>query len=225
MGLQMLRRTHSWGLAMVPAGVAAVLLLLMLALGGSWMSGYLTEINASGQGFWDATLDGLRWLAGGVALLVASGIVALLGAQAVAGTILETIAHRVLKLHNIEPQSSNLNALDIALDAVRELGLFLVGMLVILLIGLIPGLGWLAAPILAPLWSAFFLGHTLTTPALEGRLPTFKERWEYALTQPLLVLGCGLVSGVLLAIPLVNLLVLPVAVAGSAWALSDRLPD
>lgn len=97
----------------------------------------------------------------------------------------------------------------------RKLSLFVLGMVLLLGLNLLPGVGTLLYSVLSVLWTIFFLVVEYLGYVLARKRLTFGEQRRYALSRLWLMGGFG--TGVLavLAIPLLQLLCIPVAVVGA----------
>jgi uncharacterized protein involved in cysteine biosynthesis len=91
-------------------------------------------------------------------------------------------------------------------------------------LGLIPGLGLLTTAFTVLVWTPLFLAFDLYDPVLSRRRFGFRRKVGAVLASPISAISVGLVATVLLAVPVVNLLGLPIAVLAGVSAMR-RLED
>lgn len=100
----------------------------------------------------------------------------------------------------------------------------LVGGVVLFLLGLIPGLAVFTAPFAVFVWTPLFLAFDLYDPALSRRRFGLRRKLGAVTSSPVSAISVGLVGTALLAIPIVNLIGLPIAVLAGVSAVR-RLED
>lgn len=83
------------------------------------------------------------------------------------------------------------------------------------LLQFVPVVGWVLYPVVAFIFGANLLALDLSDPVFERHIPRFADRRKFVARHRARYLGFGLVSFLLALIPFVNLLVLPVCVAGA----------
>lgn len=91
-------------------------------------------------------------------------------------------------------------------------------------LGLIPGLAIFTTPFTVLVWTPLFLAFDLFDPVLSRRHFGFRRKVRTVLKSPVSAMSLGLVATALLAIPVVNLLGLPIAVLAGVSA-ARRLED
>jgi CysZ protein len=100
------------------------------------------------------------------------------------------------------------------LDELRRLAFFLGLQLAILAVGvLVPG-GQILAPPAMTLATLLFLPLDSASPALDRRRLRFRDKRRWVLDQPALMLGYGAAAFLVCLVPGLNLLAMPVLVAG-----------
>ncbi|WP_020676467.1 EI24 domain-containing protein [Geopsychrobacter electrodiphilus] len=99
--------------------------------------------------------------------------------------------------------------------------IFIVGMVLLLLINLLPGLGPLAYAVLAPLFTLFFLVIEYLGFVLMRKQLSFGRQYRYVFGRPLLMAGFGSAVFCLLAIPLLQFFCIPLAVSGATLLWCD----
>lgn len=116
---------------------------------------------------------------------------------------------------------------ELAASAKTTVGMTLVGIaggIGLFFLGLIPGLAVFTTPFTVFVWTPLFLAFDLFDPVLSRRRFGFRRKVRAVLGSPISALSVGLVATALLAIPLVNLLGLPIAVLAGVSAVR-RLED
>lgn len=97
----------------------------------------------------------------------------------------------------------------------KKMGFFVIGMLVLLLLNLIPVLGQLLYSISAALFTLFFLAVEYLGYVLSRKRLSFARQRRYVFGQISLHLGFAVGVLCLLAVPLMQLLCIPLAVVGA----------
>lgn len=100
--------------------------------------------------------------------------------------------------------------------------LFIVVYIPLLLLSFVPGVNLVATP-LAFVWSAIFLAREIMDYSLSRRSLSFGEKIGVMRTFSGLTLGMGLMGAAFMAIPLVNLLVLPSLIVGGSLAVTQMI--
>ncbi|WP_199183135.1 EI24 domain-containing protein [Cryobacterium sp. Y29] len=108
-------------------------------------------------------------------------------------------------------------------DALKLVGLAVLGALVLLLCGLIPGLGQLLALVLGALFGGWILCLELTGFAFDARGFTLKQRRRMLRARRPRSLGFGVLTYLLFLIPGAAVIVMPAAAAGAAMLSRDLL--
>lgn len=94
----------------------------------------------------------------------------------------------------------------------------LTGAIGFFLLGLIPGVAVITGPFVAFVWTPLFLCFDLYDPVLSRRRFGFRRKLRTLTGKPVTSVSVGLVAAGLLAIPVVNLIGLPIAVLGGVIA-------
>jgi len=116
---------------------------------------------------------------------------------------------------------------DISASIRSTIGMTLVGLvggIALFFLGLIPGLAVFTAPFTIFVWTPLFLAFDLYDPVLSRRQLRFRRKLGVVAGSPIAAVSLGLTGTALLAIPIVNLLGLPVAVLAGVSAVR-RLED
>ena len=104
-------------------------------------------------------------------------------------------------------------------------GLTLIGMfgnILLFMLGLIPVVGLISAPVAAFVWTPLILCYDLHDGALSKRDCSVKQKISIVLRQPITSLSLGLTGIALLYVPIINLVGLPIAVVAGVVAIRDR---
>lgn len=214
-------RPRLFGMAMIPPLITSVLFVVLLAVIGSnvgalatWATPFLTD-----GGRWTGLLRGLAaalLLALSVLLMVLTfaALTLLIGAP-----LYDKISERIddeLGREHVEVGEAVHRMLGRATgQALVTVGITLVGGLLCFLIGLIPVIGALIGWVASALFGGWMIAREVTTPALERRgLLGLSEKGALLRSRRALVLGFGVPTFWLLAIPFVSILAFPAAIAG-----------
>jgi CysZ protein len=205
----LLRSPRLWPLALLPA-VLAALLLVLGAVAGYFLIPQVEARFAPTPGdrpVWvELPASLLLWTA-----VVGSGVFLGLGvALLLAAPILDLLSQRVeAKVRGSVADSSH-GFLWELVQSLRGGLYFLLAVPGVFLLGLIP----LVGPFLAVLWGGRAVAYQMTDPALTRRGLGFKERWRWHREWLPESQGFGLAGMVGLLVPLANLLLAPALVAG-----------
>jgi CysZ protein len=121
------------------------------------------------------------------------------------------------------PVEASRGLLRSVVDALRLVGLAVLGALILLLCGLIPGLGQLLALVLGALFGGWILCLELTGFAFDARGFTLKQRRRMLRVRRAHSLGFGVLTYLLFLIPGAAVIVMPAAAAGAAMLSRDLL--
>lgn len=160
----------------------------------------------------------LRWLVVVLAAVLVYFLFTVVGAL-IASPLLDVLSQKVERLRTGGLAGGGSSALRVVVEDAKRTVFLLVGWLLLLLLGLVPGLQLIAAAGLF-LFSALFLSLDYTAYTLDRRGVSFRARraWLWRHRWPLL--GFGSASFATLFVPGVNFLALPVLVtAGTLLAL------
>lgn len=174
------------------------------------------------QWLWVGPLRALAWVVSWLVIALAALLVYFLFTAVgtlIASPFLDVLSEKVERLRTGGLQGSSTSTLRVMLEDGKRTVFLLAGWLVLLGVGLVPGLQPVSAVGLF-LFSALFLSLDYTAYTLDRRGTTFRERraWLWRHRWPLL--GFGSAAFATLLVPLVNFLALPVLVtAGTLLAL------
>lgn len=227
-GFRLLLRPALWPYVLLPLGINVLVfgLLLWLAAGqfGALVDSLLPTLPE-----WLAWLAWLLWLVFGLVAAIIVLFTFTLVANFIAAPFNGLLAEATERLLTgaAPPGGGSLRqalreAPQALMDELRKLGYFLLWAIPLGLLFLVPLLN-LAAPLLWALFSAWMLALQYLDYPLGNHGLRFNAQRRHLRAQPLLGLGFG--GAVLLAtlIPLVNLLVMPAAVAGATQLWVERL--
>lgn len=108
-------------------------------------------------------------------------------------------------------------------DESRKIGLFFLGMVLLLLLNLLPGLGSALYAVLSTLWTIFFLVIEYTGYIFARKHKSFKEQHQFIMARKLLHLGFGTGLLCILAIPFLQFLCIPLGVVGATRLYCDAI--
>lgn len=220
--LTVLRSPRLLLLGAVPALVVSLLYAGALVALAAW----LPELAATITPFADGWSEGARTtarVAAGAALAAAGAAVAVVTfvavTLAVGGPFYERLAEIVDDGLGPVPGSAGPSWLRSVVRGVRD-GLLLIGLSVLaaiplFLLGLVPVVGPVLAPVAAALVGGRLLMIELTAPALQRRGLAVGERRRLLRTRRLLTWGVGVPTYLLAAIPLVAIVAIPAATAAA----------
>ncbi len=103
----------------------------------------------------------------------------------------------------------------------KKIGVFLLGMLALLLLNLIPVLGAMLYPVLSVVWTAFFLVMEYTGYVFARKRMSFKDQRQIVYRNAALMSGFGLGLLCLLAIPFLQFFCIPLGVVGAVRLLAE----
>lgn len=228
-GLRLLsRRPDLWPYVLLP--VVITLLAIAGAAWGVWawsatLLGWVVPWPTGGGGLWLVWMRGLWRL---LAILFAVGLFAVLFVSAqLLGTVLSGPFHDRLSA-NIEDELGSAPADqatdwgtvvgDIAIGiahSVLAFVLYAMVMTALFVINIVPVLGELLYVILGTLGTSLLLARELFDYPLSRRRMGFVDKLRFVAERRWLALGIGLATTLMLAVPLLNLLMMSVAVAGA----------
>ncbi|MEW6233309.1 MAG: EI24 domain-containing protein [Chloroflexota bacterium] len=199
-----------------------------VSLGLRFFDQTVLALLPQGEAWYWVLLHYLLWL---VAALVTAVLVFFL--FAVVGNLLaapfnDILAARAVEIltgrHEEEPfcwTSLLRDSRRVLADEIRKIGLFLLGMLVLLSLNFLPGLGSLLYAVLSVLWTTFFLVVEYTGYVF-GRLRIpFPGQRRFVLGHKALAFGFGLGLLALLAVPFLQFLAIPLGVIGAVQLCYD----
>lgn len=234
-GLRFIRQHRLWGMAMVPT-IVNIALFILLLVATIWLAVpqlerldlWLAPGEDSG-GFARGVMSALSWIVWIVAILVVvilDAILLFLLGQAVAGPFLDLLSEKVesLVLGGEPPAVSwtrSLRSIVVGLsDIVWTVIFFALVNVPLALIGL-TAIGSIPAAIASFGFTALLLSQEFVGLSLTRQLVSYPARFKVVWGNRWLSLGFGTTSMLLLAVPILNLLLLPIAAAGGTLLYCD----
>ena len=234
--LGFLKRHRLWGMA--TASILINILLLVALIGGAlyYLVPYLDVVTASmvawagDSAFWGYLIGALSWVLWIVAfpaIIVANFLVLVLVGQAVASPFLDTLSEQVENrvLGTIPAPFGVGRGIKTVIVALGDLFwgvLFLVMVNApLLVLGFVPVLGTGLAAVISFGFSALLLAHEFMGLPLTRQLVSYRQRWSHVWRHKWLALGMGASTMLLLAIPGINLVLLPLAAVGGTLMYCD----
>jgi len=230
-------REHSlWGMATAAIVVNVVLLAAVMVFSFSmiipWMQGSAAGMVAwaGASGFWLGLVNVLTWLLWVLVVPATVGlsfVVLVLVGQAVASPFLDTLSEEVESLVlgiPTTPMTGKRMVQDVAVAVGDLIGglVLLVGVNVpIFVFSLIPGVGTAIGPVLSFGFTALLLAHEFMGLSMARKLVSYRNRWKAVWENRWSALGLGTSTGILLLVPVVNLVLLPLAAVGGTLLYCD----
>lgn len=223
-GLQLLLKHPTLvKLSLLPALLASVLSAIgvwaAIAYGPDLLSTILTEPeNTILYVFWWILALLVRISAAALSLIVTPWLVMFLGLP-----ICEPLAAKADELLGGKPVEGSFVA-EVVLaftGSIGILGIGLAGTVVLFLLGLIPGLGAITAPFALLIWTPLFLAFDMCEASLTRRQFNLRQKLSLLSRNPLRTLSLGLTATVLVAVPVLNLVGLPIAVLAGVFVVRD----
>ncbi len=233
--LTFISKHRLWGMTMVPFIVNLVLFLLLLTavwlLGvpvveaaNAWLAGI-----AGSSGFVRGLFEVLSWLIWVLALALTvglSGIVILLFGQAFASPFLDALSEKVENLA-VGSQKKPMSLHRLIATVVLAIGDLIWGLVFlalihvpILIVGM-TGLGAVPAAAASFCFSAWLLSQEFVGLALTRQLVGYRGRWRAVWANKWVTLGFGSACMLLLLVPVLNLVLLPLAAVGGTLLYCD----
>ncbi len=209
-------------LGAVPALVVTVLYLAALVLLATWVPDLATLLTPFADGWSDGARTGVRVVAGAalVAAAAAVGVVTFVAVTlAVGGPFYERLSELVDDDLGGVPTTTGPSWAAALLRGARD-GLLLVALSIaaavpLFVLGLVPVVGTLAAPVAAALVGGRLLVIELTAPAMERRGVRLAARRRLVRSRRALSWGVGVPTYLLAAIPFVAIIAVPVGAAAA----------
>jgi len=224
-----------WGLTTFAIIVNVVLFVGLLAVGFYWAGPLFGRIDFWLQTlfeweWWQAVaafLSWLFWIVWILAAVVAGSFILLLLGQAVASPFLDMLSEKVeVIVLGAEPApfgvGRTLKAIAIAIsDLIWSIGYMCAFAVPVWIVGVITGVGTAVAAVLSFAFNALILGQEFFGLSLARQLVPFRKRWSVMWRNKWLALGFGSAVTLLLIVPLINLVLLPLAAVGGTLMYCD----
>lgn len=235
-GLVFLKEHRLW--AMAGASIFINVLLLALLVGGGFY--YVTPLMDSAHttmlayigdsataGFLIDALMWMLWIVVAPALIFLNFILLVLVGQAVASPFLDSLSEQVeTRALGTQPApfglSRTVKSVLVALgDLIWGLAFLVMLHVPLLFLAFIPFFGTVLASVISFAFSALLLTHEFMGLPLIRQLVGYRRRWSYVWRNKWLALGMGTATMALLAVPGLNLVLLPLATAGGTLLYCD----
>ena len=238
-GLAIMRAHKLWRLALVPILVNIVLFGLLVALTFYVLVPWIEHAEAaltpaSSQGIWARVLAGLAkvviwalWIMAPVAVVVVNAFLLVFVGQAVASPFLDVLSERVEQLVlGVPPAPASIGrvvrSVSVAVaDVVWSLLYWLAINVPLLLLNLLPLVGSVVAAAIGFCFTAWLFAVEFGGLPLTRYFITYPGRWHAIWQNRWLGLGLGMSTMVLLFVPLLSLVMLPVAAVGGTLMYCD----
>jgi CysZ protein len=222
-GLTFLWRHRAlWKLVWIPVIINALVFSGLGALFATQFSKLITLLLPSGDAWYWAVLSVLLWALGSALILVLFFLAFTVVGNAIAGPFNDILSERVEAMtRGIPPPPAPPLARQVAavgrsvLESLKALASYLAVALLLLLWNLIPGAGAVIYTVASGVWTLLFLALEFGDYYLIRHRPRFRARWACIWSHRWASLGFGAASSLMLLVPLLNLLLLPVAVTGA----------
>ena len=224
-------------LIVIPVGINTVLFTLLIWFTSSRITGWIQSVVPGGEAWYRALLYyALLFVAALVVLIALFYTFTLLGNLMLA-PFNEMLSERVELIYGGKGVEGEFSVAGFVRDMARSykaeggrILLYLTGFVLLLLFNLVPVLGQALYGLLATLYSLFFLCWEFIDYSMERWRFTFTMKRKAAFTNVLFFLSFGAGAALLLLVPLANLMVIPVCVAGATLLFCDlrkmgRLPE
>jgi CysZ protein len=235
-GLRFLSEHKLWSMAAAAILVNVALLVAMIGLASVYLVPMIQGWVAA-MALWAAGSTVLGWLAGffsfllwclvGPVALVLGFLVLMLVGQTVASPFLDSLSEKVESLVVGTPVHP-LTMTRVIKDVVIAFGDLVGGLLFIVavnfplfLVGLIPGVGAIAASIPSFCFSAWLLAQEFMGLSLVRKFVGYGDRWRAVWSNKAITLGFGATTTLLLFVPGLNLVLLPMAAVGGTLMYCD----
>jgi CysZ protein len=238
-GLATMRQHRLWRLAAVPIAVNIVLFVLLVGLTLYVLVPWIQEAEAAltpatTTGIWATVVAGLAkvavwamWILAPVAVLVINAFLLVFVGQAVASPFLDLLSERVEVLTlGIAPAPTTASrvarsiSIGIA-DVIWGVLLIVAVNLPLLLLNLVPVVGSAISAVLGFGFNALLLAVVFTGLPLTRYFISYPGRWHAVWHNKWLALGLGAGIMILMIVPLVNLVLLPLAAVGGTLCYCD----
>lgn len=224
------------GFRLLSLGPIAINLVIYLLLGWYFVDLFSQTLNWSLNRIpgWLSFLEPLAWIFFTLVLLIGFGYTFALLAAIVASPFNGLLAEKVARQRGQALVDTPLTVQAITALIIKsfwreivKLGYFLprlIGVLVLsLMIGFIPVVGWLAAPLITLLWASWNMAIQFIDYPADNQGLNFPQTIGAMQKRKLPCLGFGALVAALMSVPLLNLFVLPAAVISATRLWVDEL--
>ncbi|KPA16244.1 membrane protein containing DUF540 [Candidatus Magnetomorum sp. HK-1] len=107
----------------------------------------------------------------------------------------------------------------------KKIGFFILVQSILFLFNILPVIGQIIYSVLGGIFTIYFIGFEYVDYRLSRRLMSFKQKWNLCLVYKWRVFGYGMAVSLLLLIPLLNVVVMSIAVVGATLISLDLYID
>lgn len=213
----------------IPIGLNVVLFSVLSWYAMSRFSALMDKVLPEGGGWWVGALTVIAALLVGVFLLVVIFFGFTIVLNLIGAPFNGFLAEKVEAMLNREPIASKgsvgrflSNFFRAIRGELRKYLYFAMLALIVLVVSFIPGLNFLLAPVLSFLLGGWMMALEYLAYPMENNDKYFPEVRRWARSNPMLCLGFGVMVLLLTITPILNLVVMPAAVAGATLMWSER---
>ena len=207
---------------LIPFFINTVVFSLSVYFGLDFFNDMVVERIPQGEAWYWALLYYLLWVLAGLVTAVLVFFTFTVVGNLIASPFNDLLSERTEETHRGKAGEGSFSLRQFLRDALRTLieeskkiSLFVVGMILLLLLNLIPGLGTLLYSILSLLFTIFFLAVEYTGYVFGRKQLPFREQRGFISKRKFLTFGFGAGVLCLLAIPFLQFFCIPVAVVGA----------
>ncbi|MDH5633087.1 MAG: sulfate transporter CysZ [Gammaproteobacteria bacterium] len=224
-GYELIRQRGLRRYAAIPLLINVVIFVALTIVGANQFEQLMQWLLPEGQGWWIEVLRAVLWIMFAAIVVVAFYFLFTLVANLVASPFNGLLADKVqISLGSVPPDGRNWLSVIRGFPAAlvsesRKLAYFLLIGVILVLISLVPAVN-LAGIVLWPLATAWMLTLEYVAYPMESCEHDFRSIRARARANRMMALGFGLTCLLFTIIPLINLFVIPAAVAGASamWA-------
>lgn len=235
-GLAFIRRHRLWGMAVVPIIVNVVLFIILLTvtiwIAVPWLDrleAWMTPNATSSELFRGimSVVSWIIWVAAVLLVIIVDSILLLLLGQAVASPFLDLLSEKVeVIVLGTEPEPTTVartirSVVVACADVIWSLTFWLLVNLPILLINFVPVIGTAVAAILSFCFTALLLTQEFAGLTMARQLVSYPGRFRVVWRNRWLSLGFGSTAMLMVMVPVINLVLLPLAAVGGTLLYCD----
>ncbi len=221
-GRLFIRHPRLLKLVLIPLLINVVTFALAVYFGIQFFQGFVLNLLPQGDAWYWLMIYYVLWITVGLVTLVLVFFCFTVVGNLIASPFNELLSERIenLLLPEGEANPFSLRAfgrdmLRVWLVELKKMSLFVIAMLVLLLLNLLPVVGNLLYGVLSILLTLFFLALEYFAFVHERKKRNFRYQRQYLMQRKQLVLGFSFGVLLMLAIPFLQLVCIPLAVAGA----------
>ncbi|MGQ9859047.1 MAG: EI24 domain-containing protein [Thermodesulfobacteriota bacterium] len=221
-GLGYLRKNRPlWRYVWIPAMINVLLFAALGTLFFFLFPHLVGLILPEGEAWYLTALRGILWAVGSLMVLLLFLLTFTTIGAVIAGPFNELLSERVEQIQGgtLPRETGSIwqqarRSARSAWESIKHLAVYLLGSLILLLWNLLPGIGSVIYTVVATLWTLLFLALEFGDYYLARHWVLFRTRWRKLWRHLWASLGFGAGCALLLMIPVLNLFLMPGAVAG-----------